>query len=261
MRRLTLAVAILVCVVFPGHAYAQFSGPIFFPPSPQEDYGPGVTVSGIGFAPLGARDRTTGRAMGDARRRAEAIASTLGVSLGDVRHVEVSTPFEPRPDCGERRTRRCARLDAVTVEATFAIVGGPGDSEGARELEGSGVGTAASEPARKTSPAIRHALRVARLAATPTAAQAARANAQAAATASGVPLGQLSSVVEPANFYGYEPLLGAFGPGQFCGTFRRFIVVRDPETGERRAVRRKRVRRCYSPRSTAVRLQVTYLGG
>jgi hypothetical protein len=259
---MTLAVAVLVCVAFPGSAYAQFGGPIFFPPIPQqEDYGPGVTVSGIGFAPLGARDRTTARAMGDARRRAAAIASALGISLGDVRHAEVSTPFEPRPDCGERRSRRCARLDAVTIEATFAIVGGPSDSEGARELEGTGVGSAPTEVARKTSPGIRHALRVARLAATPTAAEAARANAQAAATASGVPLGQLFSVVEPANIYGYEPLLGAFGPGQFCGTFRRFSVVRDPETGERRAVRRKRVRRCYSPKSTAVRLQATYLGG
>jgi hypothetical protein len=261
MKRVSLAVAILVCVAFPGIAYAQFGGPIFFPPSPQEDYGAGVTVSGVGFAPLGVRDRTTARAMGDARRRAEAIASALGVSLGDVRHAEVSTPFEPRPDCGERRTRRCARLDAVTVEATFAIVGGPTDSEGARELEGTGIGTAPSEPARKTSPAIRHALRAARLAATPTAAEAARANAQAAATASGVPLGQLFSVVEPASIYGYEPLLGAFGPGQFCGTFRRFVVVRDPETGLRRPVRRKRVRRCFSPKSTAVRLQASYLGG
>ena len=258
MKRLALAVAVLLGVAFPGQAYAQFGGP-FFPPS-QEDYGPGITVAGIGFAPLGARDRTTARAMGDARRRAEAIAATLGVSLGELREAEVSTPFEPRPECGDRHTRRCAPLDAVTIETTFAIVGGPTDSEGAREIKGTGVGTARSEAARKTSPAIRHSLRAARLAATPRAADAARANAQSAATASGVPLGQLFSIVEPANIYGYEPLLGAFGPGQFCGFVRRFVIRRDPETGERRPVRRKRVRRCFTPPSASVRLEATYLG-
>src|SRR4029453_14534806 len=99
--------------------------------------------------------------MGDARRRAEAIASALGVSLGDVRHAEVSTPFEPRPDCGEGRTRRGARVGPGSIEAAFAIVGGPSDSEDARELEGTGIGTAPTEAARKTSPAIRHALRAA----------------------------------------------------------------------------------------------------
>jgi hypothetical protein len=259
MRRLAVAVAVLAGVVCPAEASAQFAGP-FFPPS-QEEYGPGITVSGVGFAPLGARDRTTARAMGDSRRRAEAIAAALGVSLGEVRAVEVSTPYDPRPECGDRRTRRCAPLDAVTLEATFAIAGGPTDSDGARELEGTGVGTAPSEPARRTSPAIRRSLRAARLAATPGAAAAARANAQSAAKASGVPVGQLFSVVEPANFYGYEPLLGAFGPGQFCGFVRRFVVRRDPETGLRRPVRRERVRRCFSPRRATVRLEVTYLGG
>jgi hypothetical protein len=259
MRRLAVAAAALVGVVFPAQASAQFAGP-FFPPS-QEDYGPGITVSGLGFAPLGARDRTTARAMGDARRRAETISAALGVSLGEVRTVELSTPFEPRPECGARRTRRCARLDAVTLEATFAIAGGPTDAENARELEGTGVGTAPSAPARRTSPAIRRSLHAARLAATPDAAEAARANAQSAANASGVPLGPLFSVVEPASLYGYEPLLGAFGPGQFCAIVRRFVVRRDPETGLRRPVRRERARRCYSPRSALVRLEVTYLGG
>jgi Protein of unknown function (DUF541) len=258
MRRLVLA-ALVVPAAFPALASAQFAGPIF-PPS-QEEYGAGITVSGVGFAPLGDRDRTTARAMGDARRRAEAIATALGVSLGEVRAAEVATPFEPRPECGQRRTRRCAPLDAVTVEATFAIVGGPADDEGARELKGTGIGTASSEPERRTSPAIRRSLRAARLAATPGAAEAAQANAQSAATASGVPLGQLFSVVEPVNLYGYEPLLGVFGPGQFCGSVRRFVIRRDPETGERRPVRGKRVRRCFSPRRTLVRLEVTYLGG
>jgi hypothetical protein len=259
VSRLALAAAILAAAAFPGQAYAQFGGP-FFPPI-QEDYGPGITVSGVGFAPLGSRDRTTARAMGDARRRAEAVAAALGVSLGEIRKAEVTAPFDPRPDCGDRRTRRCAPLDAVTVEATFAIAGGPTDSEGARELTGTGVGTAPSEVARRTSPAIRRALRAARLAATPAAADAARANAESAATASGVPLGRLFSVVEPQNFYGYQPLLGAFGPGRFCGPVRRFSVRRDPETGRRVVVRGKPRRRCFTPRRAAVQLEVTYLGG
>jgi hypothetical protein len=259
IARPALIAAVLLLTAFAPQAYAQ-SIP-FFPPSPEEDYGPGITVSGIGFAPIGARDRTTARAMGDARRRAQAIAVALGVSLGQLRQAEVSTPFEPRPACGERHTRRCAPLDAVTIETTFAIAGGPTDSEGARELKGTGVGSAASVAPRKTSPAIRHTLRAARLTATPVAAEGARANARSAATASGVPLGQLFSVVEPANVYGYEPLLGVFGPGQFCGIVRRTIFRPDPETGEGRIVRRIRKRRCFSPRSTAVRLEATYLGG
>jgi hypothetical protein len=259
MRRLAVAVAVLVGVALPAQASAQFPGP-FFPPS-QEDYGPGITVSGVGFAPIGSRDGTTARAMGDARRRAEAIAEELGVAIGEVRAAELTAPFEPRPDCGERRTRRCAPLDAVNVEATFAIVGGPSDSEGAREFEGTGFGTAPSEPARKTSPAIRRALRAARLAATPAAAGAAGANARSAATASGAQVGPLFSVVEPADFYGYQPLLGTFGPGQFCGIVRRAIFRPDPETHRIRLVRRIRKRRCFSPRTTGVRLEVTYLGG
>src|SRR5215211_6849702 len=134
MRRLAVAVAVLVGAAFPGQASAQFGGPIF-PPS-QEDYGPGITVSGVGFAPVGARDRTAARAMGDARRRAEAIASELGVALGQVRAAELSAPFDPRPEaCGGRPTRRCSPLDAVSVEATFAIAGGPTDSDGAREVK------------------------------------------------------------------------------------------------------------------------------
>ena len=259
MRRLVVAVALLVGAAFPGEASAQFGGP-FFPPS-QEDYGPGITVSGVGFAPVGSRDRTAARAMGDARRRAEAIASALGVTIGEVRYAELTAPFDPRPSaCGGRPTRRCSPLDAVNIEATFAIVGGPTDSEGAREIEGTGIANAPSEPAQRKSPAIRRSLRAARLEATPAAAEAARANAQSAATASGMALGQLFSVVEPANFYGYQPLLGAFGAGRFCGVIRRAIFRPDPETHRIRRVRTVTKRRCYSPRSVPVILELTYLG-
>jgi len=258
LARVVVAAAILL-VAFPGQAGAQFAGPFGFP-NEQEDYGPGVTVSGVGFAPLGERDRATARAIGDARRRGEAVATALGVSLAGLNSVEVSAPFDPRPDCGDRRSRRCAPLDAVTVEATFAIAGGPDSSEGAREVTGIGAGVAPVDAQRRTSPSIRRSLRAARLAATPGAAEAARVNAQAAATASGLQLGQLFSVVEPSNVYGYEPLLGAFGPGRFCGVVRRVRIRFDPETGTRRVVRRIRTRRCYSPRSAGVRLEATYLG-
>lgn len=260
MRRVALTVAVLAGAVFPGQASAQFAVP-FFPPS-QEDYGPGITVSGVGFAPVGSRDRTAARAMGDARRRAEAIASQLGVALGEVRATELSAPFDPRPDaCGGRPTRRCGPLDAVSVEATFAIVGGPTDSEGAREVKGTGIDNAPNEPPRRNSPAIRRSLRHARLEATPDAAEAGRANAQSAATASGMELGPLFSVLEPANFYGYQPLLGAFGAGRFCGIVRRSIFRPDPDTHRIRRVRTISKRRCYSPRNVTVLLEVTYLGG
>lgn len=257
MKRCVLAAAILVAA-FPGQALAQsFIGPF---PLPSEDYGPGITVSGVGFAPLGANDRATVRAVGDARRRAEAIAAALGVSLGELRTAEVNTPFEPRPPCGDRRSGRCAPLHAVSAETTFAIVGGPASDEGARELTGIGVGQAPVDPARENSPSIRRALRAGRLAATPAAAEAARANAEAAATATGIPLGPLFSVVEPESFYAYAPLLGSFGPGRFCGIIRRSIFRPDPETGRIRRVRRIRKRRCFSPSRATVRLEVTYLG-
>ena len=256
MSRLALAAVAIIFLAVPAPALAQgYYGP--FPPA--EDYGPGITVSGAGWAPLGHRDRATARAVGDARRRAEAIAAALGVSTGEARYIELNTPFEPRPECGNRTTRRCAPLEAVSAVVTFAIQGGPASDEDAREVEGTGTAFSRTEVERKTSPAIRHAIRATRLAITPDAAEAARANAEAAAKASGIPLGPLFSVVEPSTAaFGYDPLLGSFGPGQFCGTIRRVITRRDSD-GRFRIVGRKRVRRCYKPNS-AVRLDVTYLG-
>lgn len=257
-RLASIAVAFVVFAL-PSQAAAQFAfgGPLNLP---SEDYGPGITVSGAGFAPLGQRDRAAGRAMDDARRRAQAVATALGVSLGGVRAVELSAPFDPRPACKRSRNARCSPLEAVSAETTFAIAGGPDSDDGAREITATGAGTAPVD-ARRNSPSIRRATRAARLAATPGAAEAARTNAEAAATAAGLPLGPLFSVVEPGNLYGYEPVLGAFGPGRFCAIVRRAIVRRDPETGEPRVVGRKRVRRCYVQRTFPVRLEVTYLGG
>jgi hypothetical protein len=257
MSRLALAVSVVAFLALcPAPAFAQYYGP--FPPQ-AEDYGPGITVTGAGFAPLGHRDRATARAVGDARRRAEAIAMALGVSIGEAREVELASPFDPRPDCKNRTTGRCAPMEALSASVTFAIAGGPTDDEGAREVKGTGSAFSRVQVERRTSPAIRHAFRATRLAITPDAATTARANAQAAGDATGIPLGHLFSVVEPSTIgYGYDLSLGNFGPGQFCGTVRRAIGRRDPNTGRFRIIRRERVHRCYKPRA-AVRLDVVYL--
>jgi hypothetical protein len=189
------------------------------------------------------------------------VASALGAAVGAPRAVELTTPFDPRPQCRRSQTGRCAPLEAVAAEVTFEIAGGPTSSEDAREITATGVGVTPSKAPRLTSPSVRHSLRAARLAATSDAAKAARASAEGAASGAGLPLGPLFSIVEPGEAYGYEPLLGVFGPGQFCGLVRRATVRRDPETGERRVVRLRRVRRCYRPSHVAVRLEATYLGG
>jgi hypothetical protein len=258
MSRLALAAAAIVFMALPGPAFAQgFYGPF----QPQEDHGPGITVSGAGFAPLGHRDRAVARAVGDARRRAEAIAAELGVSVGEARAVELATPFDPRPACVNKHTKRCAPLDALSAVVTFAIAGGPTSDEDARTVEGTGSANDRMEVQRQTSPAIRRAYRATRLAMTPLAARAAHDNAEAASRGSGIPLGQLFSVVEPsAAVYGYDPTLGNFGPGQFCGMVRRVTGHRDPDTGEFRIIRHKPVRRCYKPRVN-VQLELTYLAG
>jgi hypothetical protein len=147
----------------------------------------------------------------------------------------------------------------ASATVTFAIVGGPESSEGAREISATAVGSAPAEPKRQNSPSIRNALFAARSLATPEAARIARSNAELAAQGSGLALGPLFSIVEQANLYGYQPILGAFAPGRYCGTFRRSIVRRDPDTGVRRVVGRRRVRRCFAPRSFQVSLEATYL--
>jgi hypothetical protein len=148
---------------------------------------------------------------------------------------------------------------SASATVTFEIAGGARSSEGARELSASGAGSAAVEPKRRTSPAIRHALIVARREATPEAARAARANVELAAQGSGMTLGSPFSIVEQASPYGSDVVLGAFAPGTFCGTRVRLVVRRDPETGSRRVVGRRRVRRCFSPRTFEVRVEATYL--
>jgi hypothetical protein len=186
------------------------------------------------------------------------------VGLGSAEAVELGPGLRGRPPC--RRSRRTHELrcvapafSAASVTVTFAIPGGAQSSEGARELSASATGSAPSEPKRRTSPAIRHALFAARFAATPEAAHAARANVELLAQGAGLTLGPLFSIVEQQNFYGYEPVLGTFAAGTYCGTVRRVIVRRDPETGIRRVVGRRRSRRCFAPRTFEVNLEATYL--
>ena len=271
-------VAALVIAACPGQALAQgYYGPFGQPP---EDYGPGVTVAGAGLARVKApsqisedsvtqavdtaRRGAISRAVADARRRSEAIATAVGISLGPAHAVELNPGFREREPC--RRSRRTNELRctvpafaSASATVTFEIAGGAASSEGAREVSASATGSALVGAKRKTSPAIRRALFVARLAATPEAAKAAHARVELAAQGSGLTLGQPFSIVEQVSPYGYDTLLGAFAPGIFCGRVSRAIVRRDPETGERRVVSRRRVRRCFSPRSLQVTLEATYL--
>jgi hypothetical protein len=277
MVRLAFLTA-LVLAAFPAQALA--SGPFGPFGQPQEDYGPGITVGGAGLARVTAparlseesiqeavdavRPRAVARAVADARRRAEAIATAVGVSVGSAEAVELGAGFRGRPPC--RRSRRTHELRCVapaftaeSVTVTFGIVGGAQSSDGAREISAPATGSAPAEPRRRTSPAIRHALFAARFAATPEAARDARANVELAGQGAGLTLGPLFSIVEQQNPYGYEPVLGTFAAGTYCGTIRRVFVRRDPETGARRVVRRARVRRCFAPRTFEVNLEATYL--
>ena len=223
-----------------------------------------VTEDSVHEAVATARRKAISRAVADARRRSEGIASALGLSLGSTHAVELNPGFREREPC--RRSRRTQELrctvpafTSASATVTFEIAGGASSDEGAREVSGSASASALVGAKRRTSPAIRHALFVARDAATPEAAKAARANLELAAQGSGLRLGQPFSIVQQASPYGYDTLLGAFAAGIFCGNVTRGIIRRDPETGERRLVGRRRVHRCFAPRSLQVTIEATYL--
>jgi hypothetical protein len=223
-----------------------------------------LTEDSVEQAVRAARSEAISHAVADARQRAEGIASATGIALGSAHAVELNPGFREREPC--RRSRRTKKLRCVvpaftsaSATVTFDIVGGATSDEGARELSASGTASGAVDAKRETSPAIRRALFAARDDATPEAAKEARANVELAAQASGLALGQPFSIVEQAQPYGYNALLGAFAPGIFCGTVTRGIVRRDPETGRSRLVGRRRVRRCFSPRRLQVTVEATYL--
>ncbi|HET7574358.1 MAG TPA: hypothetical protein VFJ99_04515, partial [Solirubrobacterales bacterium] len=137
---------------------------------------PGITLTGIGFGP---RDGVaTERAFADARRRATAVASALGVAVGAPEAIETPglTQFgDPRP-CRDRGRlpdsagcRGTTRAAAAVV--TFAIAGGGSGAAGPRTVDAEGVAASRVKPRnRDSSRSIKRALLAARREVTPRAA-------------------------------------------------------------------------------------------
>jgi hypothetical protein len=262
-RRLATATTsiVVVLLLLPGAAGAKF--PLESESGAAE---PGVTVTGLGFAP--AAPDAVARAIGDARRRALAIARELDVELGAVEAVELpelnqfGTPFCPRQR-GTRPGCRPPRLRAAAARVTFGILGGASGEEAARTVT---AGGGAELPVRPTdsqrSTAIKRAVFAARRDVVPKAARVARRSAVVAAQSAGLTLGAIVSVEEATPYYYgpsfYDPALGSFGPGRFCGLARVPVIRRDPETGISRVVRRVVRRRCFAPRSYSLHLEVRY---
>ncbi len=232
---------------------------------------PGVTVTGLGFA--SSRREAVRHAVRDARQRAAAIAAVLGFELGEVNGVDLpeSVQFgQPDPCRADRkRSRRCPPRppSAAAATVTFAIVGGSSGESAARWVYVPGVASAAVQPRdRSRNRSIKSAVLAVRRALAPQAASSARRQARAAAAATGLHLGAIVSVSEsaPAYYYGpsfYDPALGLFGPGRFCGIVKRPIVRRDPETGTSKVVRRVPRRRCFVPSPYSVHLELRYDAG
>jgi hypothetical protein len=225
---------------------------------------PGVTVTGIGFAP--AEAEAAERAVRDARQRATSIARALRLDLGDVEAVELPelTQFGFSRSCPGQGSRGCRRLPAAAAATvTYGIVGG-GTGEGtARSIRAHGTASTAVESTdRSRNRSIRRALLTARREIAPRAALAARRSAARAANATDLQLGAIVSVEETLPYYYgtsfYDAALGSFGPGRFCGIVKRPILRRDPETGEREVVRRVRSRRCFVSSPYGVQLTVEY---
>jgi hypothetical protein len=219
---------------------------------------PGITVTGIGFAPATATADATADAVDaavrDARSRAAAIARALGLGLGPTEGIEL-------PQLAQFGESPSPPVAAATV--TYAILGGGSGEGSARFVLASGAASARVRPRdRKRSRSIKSAVLSVRRAVTPRAATAARRNAEVAAEAAGLSLGTIVSVSEaPPIYYGsafYDGALGSFDPGRFCGIVRKPILRRNPETGANEVVRRVPRRRCFFPTSYGVRMEVRY---
>jgi hypothetical protein len=233
MRRATIAIA--AALALPSAAHAQYA------PFP-EDPPPGVTITGAGLARAGAKPLAARRAIRDARRRGAAIARAAGVRLGGITSVEAQDSF---PQFGRPARPRRRPLVGAVATVTFAIVDGGLGGNGVGEVAAYGDARARIDPPnRRSNRSIRRTLLAGRAAVTPRAAAAAARNARRAARAAGLELGALVSISQPAEPYFYDPALGSFGPGQFCG------VVRG-RGGERR-------RRCFRHRWYSLTLEATY---
>ena len=129
-----------------------------------------------------------------------------------------------------------------------------------------GIGQVAVTPTNpKSEASIRAALTAAEAKSWPLAVANARSSAQAIADATGLTLGAVMSVEQPANPYLFGGFSGAVvqspslrGPfnGRFCGRVTRAIFGR--VNGKRRVVRRVRERRCFVPGAVANTLEVTF---
>ncbi|MEZ5078689.1 MAG: hypothetical protein R2725_14755 [Solirubrobacterales bacterium] len=285
-----LAIAALAALSLPLPALTQAKGAAG---SETSDPSPGITVTGIGFAPIGASassgvspasgseqmkrlldaaDPTAvKRAVRDARHRSREVARMLGLEVDSPTEVElreISQFGQPRA-CGRRDGPNCReeKITAAAVTMTFAIVGGADDSTASSAVSAHGVASLAVKPSDpKRSRPIRRAVLAARRTATPKAALMARREAGTAARSAGLTLGSVVSVSEsePAFYFGpsfYDAALGSFGPGRFCGFVRRPVFKRDPQTGARRVVRRVRRWSCRVPRTYIVSLEIAYEAG
>lgn len=251
---------------------------------------PGITVTGIGFAHLGpeahaggaararaldvAKPVAVNRAVADATRRAEAIAREFGVEVGPPTEVELDakSPFGSARKCRSQdagKRSNCPKLTDASVQVTFAIVGAPAVSS-ATAITAVGAASVEVEPRDpKRNQPIKRAVLAARKTATVEAATSARRNARMTAESAGLARGSLISVSElpqlriafiPEDLFP-DPVLGSFGPGQFCGFVRRPAIVRDPKTGKPRRIRYRRQYRCRVPREYSLSLEVRYATG
>lgn len=226
---------------------------------------PGLTVTGIGFAP--AASEAAAQAVRDARRRAGSIARALGLDLGGTEAVELPelTQFGVGRSCRglEKRSVGCRRAPtAAAATVTYAIVGGAA-GERVRSIRSHGTATAGiRSDHRSRNRSLKQAVLATRSKLAPEAAVAARRSARVAADAAELQLGPIVSVAERSSVYCgssfYDAALGSFGPGRFCGVVRVPVVRRDPETGVSKVVRRVPRRRCFVSSPYSVSFAIEY---
>lgn len=240
-----------------------------FPAGDESEPTPGVTVTGVGFGP--SNENAVKQAVADARRRGDSVASALHLELGAVTNVELpeltqfGSPFCPGP---RERRLRCERRPqkATAAKVTFAVQGGASGEGAMHAIEAHGSASASIEPRNRTrSRSIKAAVLSARRKLAPEAVTSALRSARSASAAAGLQLGPIISVAEATTpaYYGsvfYEAALGSFGPGRFCGISWHPITRRDPDTGDRRVVRRVLRRRCFFPSLYSVGFSVVYEG-
>jgi hypothetical protein len=260
-KTLIAAAAVAALVASQLAAGAAASG---LSPAAESEAGPGITITGIGFARTGPGPGAAGsiavrRAVRNAGTRAAAVAAAIGVVVGSAEEVDLREP-------GQFADRRPSKITAAAATVRFAILGGATDAAGLREVKAYGSASARVNPAESDrSRPIKLAMLASRRRVTPLAARAARGNAAAAARAAGLALGPIVSIAEaPPLYYGYgssfyDPALGQFGPGQFCGFFSRPVFRQDPRTGLPQVVRRVRSRRCAHQSTYSLHLEIAYL--